>query len=136
MNSNGEVSMPTAMHELSTAAIKYYSSNAPKNSSGYSKEVLNNYYARLLDGYMTRVGMKTLASEWWHFQDNVGYNRLASATGWNGCYFQVTDIVSKGDLKDDNLFETDYLVDFSNEFIFTDTDTDSDIILSNIRLLA
>ena len=91
---NGEVIMPTAMHELSTAAIKYYSTDAPRDSSGYSTGMLNNEDARKLDGYMTSVNMGTLASEWWHFQDNDGLDRMKAATNNYGMDFQTTSIIS------------------------------------------
>lgn len=91
---DGEVVMPTAMHELSTAAIKYYSPTAPRDSSGYSTGMLNNESAQKLDNYMTSVGMGTLASEWWHFQDNEGLNLLRNATSENGCDFQATSVLS------------------------------------------
>ena len=90
-----EVVMPSAMHELSTASIKYYSIYASHNSSGYSGGMLNSPMARRLDRYMKDAGMGTLASEWWHFQDNTGYKRLRKATGYKGCNFQVSGIVSK-----------------------------------------
>lgn len=91
---DGEVVMPTVMHELSTAAIKYYSPEAPRDSSGYSTGMLNSPSAQKLDNYMTSVGMGTLASEWWHFQDNEGLNLLRNATSENGCDFQVTSVLS------------------------------------------
>ena len=94
LSNNSEVIMPTAMHELSTAAIKYYSPEAPKDSTGYSTGMKNNEDARRLDNYMTSVGMGTLASEWWHFQDNDGYSLLSNATNLNGADFQVTSILS------------------------------------------
>ena len=94
LSNNSEVSMPTAMHELSTSAIKYYSPEAPKDSTGYSAGMKNSEDARRLDNYMTSVGMGTLASEWWHFQDNDGYSLLSNATNLNGADFQVTSILS------------------------------------------
>ncbi len=46
--------MPTDMHELSAAASK-------KN---------NNDFAKKLASYMVNAGLKTISSEWWHFEDN------------------------------------------------------------------
>jgi D-alanyl-D-alanine dipeptidase len=82
-----ECKMPTAMHELSTKAIKYYSPSVSKKSANYSKEMTED--AKRLDKYMTDAGMTTLASEWWHFQDQSGYTRIKKATNGNGCDFQV-----------------------------------------------
>lgn len=94
-NNRQEVVMPTDMHELSVAAIKYYSSSASKVPANYSVGMLNNQYAQKLDSYMTNAGMNTLSSEWWHFQDQSGYTLIKAATNKSGCYFQVDKIVSK-----------------------------------------
>ncbi|MCD8023620.1 MAG: hypothetical protein LUF30_11835 [Lachnospiraceae bacterium] len=93
-----ELAMQTAMHELSTAAIKYYSSYASKTPSNYSSAMTDN--AKLLDyifvggsygGYTFQsTGMTTLASEWWHFQDNDTHSRVRGYTS-SGCDFQVTE---------------------------------------------
>ena len=84
-----EVNMPTAMHELSTKAIKYKSSS----SSTYSKAVKNSPGAKKLDKIMKNAGMQTLASEWWHFQENSSYSRIKSISS-SGCDFQPTKVLS------------------------------------------
>ena len=76
-----EVNMPTKMHELSTKAVKTISS------------VKNNTYAQKLESYMTSSGLNTLASEWWHFQENASYNRIMSRSS-RGCDFQPTKVLS------------------------------------------
>ena len=59
--------------------------------SWYSETYRNTLNAKLLEGYMTAVGMKGLSSEWWHFQDDdtrsaVGLNSAldkgVSPEGW------------------------------------------------------
>lgn len=88
---NKEVTMPTVMHELSTKAIKYYSSSVSKTPANYSKEM--NETAKILDKASTSAGLTTLASEWWHFYDKEA-DTLIKKTEKNGCDFQVTQIYS------------------------------------------
>ena len=87
-----ELEMPTAMHELSTKAIKYYRPGVPKIPANYSKEMNEN--AALLDNYCTSAGLTTIPGEWWHFQDTNAHNKISSYLGGAGCDFQVTSIVS------------------------------------------
>lgn len=87
-----EYVMPSEMHELSVEAIKYYSPNVSKTASNYSKTM--NKYAKLLDKYCTKAGLSTLASEWWHFQETAGHNRIKNYLNGKGCNFQVKTIVS------------------------------------------
>jgi len=54
IDSGEELKMQSAMHDL----------------SWYSATYLNNDNAKLLEKYMTGVGMRGLTSEWWHFQDD------------------------------------------------------------------
>ena len=91
-----EVNMFTPMHQLSTDSIKYYSKDVAKIPDNYSGSMLNDENAKRLDNYMINenVGMGTLASEWWHFEDTAGRDRLTSATNKEGCDFQATSIVS------------------------------------------
>ena len=90
--SNGkEVAMPTAMHELSTKAIKYYSPNVSKTPANYSKEM--NDSAKIMDDAATSAGLSTLASEWWHFQDSEAHN-LIKGIETTGCDFSVTKVYS------------------------------------------
>ncbi|MCC8049565.1 MAG: SH3 domain-containing protein [Clostridiales bacterium] len=96
-----ELDMPTDVHELSSAAIKYYSGSVSKSPSNYSG--MMNANAKLLDyifiggsynGYTFQsTGMDTLASEWWHFQDNDTHRRVRSYAS-SGCDFQVTECLS------------------------------------------
>lgn len=71
----GELEMQSGMHDL----------------SWYSETYRNNLNAKLLEGYMTAVGMNGLSSEWWHFQDDdtkkaIGLNSSlesgVSPEGW------------------------------------------------------
>ncbi len=90
---NGEVTdMPTEMHELSKSAARCTNSSCGQLSS----EMSNSASAMLLSNIMinSNVGMGTLASEWWHYQDNEGINRLKAKTNTTGRDFQVTEIVS------------------------------------------
>lgn len=86
-----EVTMPTAMHELSTKAIKYYSSGVSKIPKNYSKEM--NEPAKIMDNAATSAGLSTLSSEWWHFQDSEVHNLIKSIQS-NGCDFSVTNVYS------------------------------------------
>lgn len=105
LSTNEEVVMPTPMNELSTGAIKYYSGSVAKVPRNYSVGMLNNIHAQKLDNYMTGVGMTTLSSEWWHFQDQTGYERIKSATYSNGCDFQPTEILSVPDEKEPEIIK-------------------------------
>ncbi len=96
-----ELDMPTDVHELSSSAIKYYSGSVSKSPSNYSGMMNDN--SKLLDyifiggsynGYSFQsTGMDTLASEWWHFQDNDTHRRVRSYAS-SGCDFQVTECLS------------------------------------------
>jgi D-alanyl-D-alanine dipeptidase len=80
-----ESTMPTKMHELSTKAIKYYSGSCSKSSTNYSKEM--NAVAKKMDKYFTDAGMTTLASEWWHFQDQSSHNLIKNISGFTSFNF-------------------------------------------------
>lgn len=58
-SSGEELSMQTAMHDL----------------SWYSIRQLNNENANLLFDIMTGAGFRSITSEWWHFQDNEIYDK-------------------------------------------------------------
>lgn len=90
-SSGKEVAMPTAMHELSTKAIKYYSPNVSRIPANYSKEM--NDVAKVMDNAATSAGLTTLSSEWWHFQDKDAHN-LIIGIETNGCDFQVSKVYS------------------------------------------
>lgn len=88
------IKMPTAVHELSTAAVKY------KTPVSGQTIVRNDLYtstmtigAKKLDRIMLNAGLTNLSSEWWHFQDNTAYNRI-KAYEPKGLDFQPTKIAS------------------------------------------
>ena len=86
--------MPSRMNELSTKSIKYkygVSGQTTVRSDLYSSNMTPA--AKRLDAYMMKSGLTSLASEWWHFQDNVSYNRMKTYIP-NGLNFQPTKIVS------------------------------------------
>ena len=86
--------MPSRMNELSTKSIKYkygVSGQTTVRSDLYSSNMTPA--AKRLDAYMMKSGLTSLASEWWHFQDNVSYNRMKTYIP-NGLNFQPTTIVS------------------------------------------
>ena len=89
--SGKELDMPSAMHELSTRAIKYSSPSSARSPGNYAPTM--NANARRLDHYFTKAGMQTLASEWWHFQEEAGRTRVKKLTGGKGCDFQVQDMI-------------------------------------------
>ncbi|MCD7954550.1 MAG: SH3 domain-containing protein [Lachnospiraceae bacterium] len=98
-----ELSMQTAMHELSTDAIKYYSGSVEKAPENYADTMNDN--AILLDHIFSggdygeysfiSTGMTSLASEWWHFQDNDTHRRVKEFAS-SGMDFQVEDCLSNG----------------------------------------
>lgn len=70
-------SMPSEMHELSTKAIKYFATGT-SGESNYSVGMLNSSAAQKLSKYMMGAGLKDLASEWWHYQDQNCYTMMKS----------------------------------------------------------
>ncbi len=71
---------PTAMHELSTWAIKY----EKPNSKTYSAAVKKSSTAQKLSNYMMKAGLGDLASEWWHYQDNsCSISKSSPANFWS-----------------------------------------------------
>lgn len=71
IKNGSEYTMPSAMHELSTKAIKYKNPSASNNSSAYYSDGVKNSVGaqRLSDYMMNGGGLNDLASEWWHYQD-------------------------------------------------------------------
>ena len=139
LSSNSEGDMPTVIHELSSDGIKYYSSSVSKIPANFSVGMLNSPDGQRLDSYMRNVGMTDLASEWWHYQDQAGYERAAAAVGhaigapgWAGCDFQVTSIVSESSFSYEVL--GNYYVNDDLSIIYTGTETNADTIFSNIEL--
>ena len=87
--------MPSKMNELSAKSIKYrygVSGQTTVRNDLYSSNLTPA--AKKLDAYMMNSGLTSLASEWWHFQDNVSYSRMKEYIP-NGLNFQPTKIVSK-----------------------------------------
>lgn len=87
--------MPSKMNELSAKSIKYrygVSGQTTVRNDLYSSNMTPA--AKKLDAYMMNSGLTSLASEWWHFQDNVSYSRMKEYIP-NGLNFQPTKIVSK-----------------------------------------
>lgn len=71
--------MPTAYDEISTRAIKYYK----PGSKEYSSSFKNSQSAQDLANYMMNgTGLVDLASEWWHFQDNVCHTTIAKGANF------------------------------------------------------
>ena len=132
LSTGNEGNMPSVMHELSTAAVKYSS----PYSNNYSSGMANSIDGQNLAHYMMSVGgMQDLKSEWWHYLDQDGYDR-ARAYGHapNGCDFQVTSIVSEPDFSFD-IVSNKFTVNNDNSFIYTGTDVDIFDIMSNIDIV-
>ena len=87
MTDYADYAMPTAMHELSLAAV----SAASPNSSRLSETM--NGPAIALREYFTASGLSPLASEWWHFEDRAAM-RASSANPGDGMY-DITECLSR-----------------------------------------
>ena len=65
--------MPTRMHELSSAAIRFQnpvsSYTMPGKLDNWTERFAASEGAKRLQGYCTAAGLIPLASEWWHFND-------------------------------------------------------------------
>lgn len=86
--------MPSKVNELSTKAIKYrygVSGQTTVRNDLYSGNMTSA--AKKLDSYMMKSGLTSLASEWWHFQDNTSYSRMKSYIP-SGLNFQPSTIAS------------------------------------------
>lgn len=86
--------MPSKMDELSTKSVKYQygvDGQTTVRKDLYSSNMTSA--AKKLDAYMLNAGLTNLASEWWHFQDNVSYNQLRAIES-SGFDFQPKKIVS------------------------------------------
>ena len=68
-----EYEMPTRMHELSSAAIRYQkpvsSYTMPGDLENWTERFAASEGAKRLQSYCTTAGLIPLASEWWHFND-------------------------------------------------------------------
>lgn len=68
-----EYEMPTRMHELSSAAIRFQtpvsSYTMPSELDNWTERFAASEGAKRLQGYCTAAGLIPLSSEWWHFND-------------------------------------------------------------------
>lgn len=67
-----EYAMPSAMHELSSAAASTVSPNSKTLASTMNEPAIG------LRSYFQSVGMSPLTSEWWHFNDYEARNLASS----------------------------------------------------------
>lgn len=84
-----EYEMPSAMHELSSAAAcftKPVSSNSDTAWRRATVAVSMTEGARRLQEYCTGAGLTPLASEWWHFNDLNAQNAVRMTSG-NGKFW-------------------------------------------------
>ena len=91
-----EYTMPTAMHELSAAAVAFQYPVSSKSDTEWRNTPLSdkmNEPAIWLQQYCTNAGLSPLASEWWHFNDLETLG-LIKNNGNSGNYYLST-IVSK-----------------------------------------
>ena len=91
-----ECSMPTAFHELSSAAAslkKPVSSSSPTAWKGVDPAASMTEDALRLRFYCTEAGMSPLASEWWHFNDLETKEMLDGR--WVEEVFHLSSCVSK-----------------------------------------
>ena len=79
--------MPTAMHELSLAAVSTVSPYGSRLSGTM------NAPAIALRAYFTASGLSPLASEWWHFEDRAAM-QATSANPGSGRY-DITECLSR-----------------------------------------
>lgn len=84
-----EYEMPSAMHELSSAAACFTRPVSSGSNTAWKKATAAASMtegARRLQGYCTNVGMTPLASEWWHFNDLDAQNVVRKTSG-NGKFW-------------------------------------------------
>ncbi len=90
-----ELTMPTAMHELSAAAASLAEPVASRDPDAWRQAdpaPAMTEGALLLQSYCTAAGLTPLASEWWHFND---LDRLAVVdSSWRG-EFALAENVSR-----------------------------------------
>lgn len=89
---------PTSVHELSEEAARcnIRATSSEVNNCTFSVGMSNSQMAQDLASIMTNsnVGMRPIASEWWHFQDDATLNTMNAITSTTGRDFQTTSIVS------------------------------------------
>lgn len=84
---------PSPMHELSSLAAKFSSpSESPYSESGYAPSMTPAAIA--LTECFIESGFRGLASEWWHFQDQEGYERMRSVVP-DGMDWFPSEVVSE-----------------------------------------
>ena len=84
-----EYTMPSAMHELSSAAACFTGPVSSSSSTAWKRATAAASMtdgARRLQGYCTSAGMTPLASEWWHFNDLDAQNKVRMTSG-NGKFW-------------------------------------------------
>lgn len=84
-----EYAMPSAMHELSSAAACFTRPVSANSTTAWKRAVASASMtdgARRLQGYCTSAGMTPLASEWWHFNDLDAQNKVRMTSG-NGKFW-------------------------------------------------
>lgn len=98
-----EYEMPTPMHELSSAAIRY---KAPVSSyimpaalDNWTEQFAASEGAKRLQQYCTDAGLIPLASEWWHFNDRNLCKIMAK-----GSYAGQSAINTKGNYSIDRAY--------------------------------
>ena len=84
-----EYEMPSAMHELSSAAACFTRPVSSNSSTAWKKATPAESMtegAKRLQGYCTDAGMTPLSSEWWHFNDLDAQNTVRTTSG-NGKFW-------------------------------------------------
>ena len=100
-----EYEMPTRMHQLSSAAIRYQvpvsSYTMPNELENWTERFAASEGAKRLQSYCTAVGLIPLASEWWHFNDPNAEKIMAK-----GSYSGQDGVSTKGDYTIDRAYST------------------------------
>ncbi len=84
-----EYTMPSAMHELSSAAACFTAPVSSGSATAWKRATPASTMtegALRLQGYCTGAGMTPLASEWWHFNDLDAQNQVRTTSG-NGKFW-------------------------------------------------
>lgn len=84
-----EYAMPSAMHELSSAAACFTGPVTSNSATAWKRAAASSSMtdgARRLQSYCTNAGMTPLASEWWHFNDLDAQNKVRMTSG-NGKFW-------------------------------------------------
>lgn len=92
-----EYEMPTAVHELSMAAVTYTKpvaifSTTAWRSAELAPAVAASEPAKALQRYCTEAKLTPLASEWWHFNDLAAYSQIRAYHSAGN--FEITDCLS------------------------------------------